>query len=65
MAAKARKEHVRRARRGGYEAIHSAAAALHRAGGIGKATMREYDALCIEPVKLLRVIEKHGLKVLA
>lgn len=113
MTAKARKEHVRRARKGAYEAIHSAAAALHRAGGIGKATMREYDALCIEPVKeisanevvrirtkinvsqnlfarylntsestvqkwetgakkpsaiatkLLRVIEKHGLRVLA
>jgi len=31
-------------------AIHSAAAGLHRAKLIDKTTMREYDALCIEPV---------------
>ena len=103
----------RAVRKGAYAAIHSAAAGLHRAGGISKATMREYDELCIQPVrdvsardvvrirttmnvsqnlfarylntsestiqkwetgakrpssiaaKLLRVIEKHGLKVLA
>ncbi len=102
-----------RARKGAYAAIHSAAFALHRAGGISKATMREYEELCIEPAhevsakdvirirakanvsqnlfarylntsastvqkwetgakkpsaiaaKLLRVIEKHGLKILA
>jgi putative transcriptional regulator len=30
------------------EAIHSAAAGLHRAKVIGKKTMREYDELCIE-----------------
>lgn len=96
-----------------FEAIHSAAEGLHRAGAISQATMREYDELCLEPVKkvsakdvvrirlrvnvsqnlfahylntspstvqkwetgakrpsaiaakLLRVIEKHGLDVLA
>lgn len=96
-----------------YEAIHSAAFGLHRAGVIGKATMRQYDALCLEPtpaiepetikrireqahvsqsvfarflntststvqkwetgqkhpsgmaLKLLHVVEKHGLEVLA
>jgi putative transcriptional regulator len=34
-----------------FEAIHSAAQGLHRAGSITKATMREYDELCLEPVK--------------
>lgn len=96
-----------------FEAIHSAATGLHRAGAIDKATMREFDVLCLEstPVfkardikriresarvsqtvfarylntsestiqkwetgqkrpsgmalKLLRVVEKHGLEVLA
>jgi putative transcriptional regulator len=96
-----------------YEAIHSAAKGLHRAGAIDKATMREFDSLCLEStpifkardikriresthvsqtvfarylntsestiqkwetgqkqpsgmaLKLLRVVEKHGLQVLA
>ena len=96
-----------------FEAIHSAARGLHRAGTIDKATMREFDASCLaapakiapihikrireqahvsQPVfarylntsestiqkweagtkrpsgmalKLLAVVEKHGLKVLA
>jgi putative transcriptional regulator len=34
-----------------FEAIHSAAQGLHRAGAINQATMREYDELCLEPVK--------------
>jgi putative transcriptional regulator len=34
-----------------FEAIHSAAEGLHRAGAISQATMREYDELCLEPVK--------------
>ena len=32
-----------------FAAIHSAAKGLHRAGVITKTTMREYDALCLEP----------------
>jgi len=96
-----------------FEAIHSAAQGLHRAGTIGKATLREFDVSCLaapslmppdeikrireganvsQPVfarylntsestvqkweagtkrpsgmalKLLAVVEKHGLKVLA
>lgn len=96
-----------------FEAVHSAAQGLRRAGAIGKATMKEYEELCLEPVrevtasdvvrirarakvsqnlfarylntspstvqkwetgakkpgaiasKLLRVVEKHGLDVLA
>ncbi len=34
-----------------FEAIHSAAQGLHRAGTISKATMKEYEELCLEPVK--------------
>lgn len=96
-----------------FEAIHSAATGLHKVGAIDKATMREFDSLCLEStpdfkardikriresahvsqtvfarylntsestiqkwetgqkqpsgmaLKLLRVVEKHGLEVLA
>jgi putative transcriptional regulator len=41
----------RRSKGDAFEAIHSAAQGLHRAGAISKATMREYDELCLEPVK--------------
>lgn len=41
----------RRSKGDAFEAIHSAARGLHRAGAISKATMREYDELCLEPVK--------------
>jgi putative transcriptional regulator len=34
-----------------FEAIHSAAQGLRRAGTISQATMREYDDLCLQPVK--------------
>ena len=30
--------------------VHKTAAGLHRAGAIDKATMREFDALCLAPV---------------
>jgi DNA-binding transcriptional regulator YiaG len=32
------------------DTVHKTAAGLHRAGVIGKATMREFDALCLTPV---------------
>ena len=53
MKAKARKaiEVKPKARSSAFEAIHSAASGLHRAGAISKATMREFEALCLEPVK--------------
>ena len=36
-----------------FEAIHSAAAALHRVGAISKSTLGEFDALCLrEPERL-------------
>lgn len=34
-----------------FEAIHSAATGLLRTGAINKATMREFDASCLAPVK--------------
>jgi putative transcriptional regulator len=45
------------ARSDAFEAIHSAASSLHRAGSITKATMREYDALCLTPVKSITARE--------
>ena len=96
-----------------FEAIHSAAQGLYRAGTIGKATMREFDESCLDKIpafdakdikrirehahvsqtlfarylntsestvqkwetgqkrpsgmalKLLRIVQKHGLEVLA
>ncbi|MBV9076515.1 MAG: DNA-binding transcriptional regulator [Methylobacteriaceae bacterium] len=30
--------------------VHSTAAGLHRAGLVDKATMREFDALCLTPI---------------
>ncbi|MCK9513272.1 MAG: DNA-binding transcriptional regulator [Pigmentiphaga sp.] len=30
-----------------FEAIHSAAAGLHRSGVVGKQTMREFDEICL------------------
>jgi putative transcriptional regulator len=41
----------RRSKGDAFEAIHTAAQGLHRAGAISKATMREYDDLCLDPVK--------------
>lgn len=37
-----------------FEAIHSAAEGLHRAGAIGKATMREFDESCLAPASALK-----------
>lgn len=34
-------------------AIHETASGLHNAGAISKATMREYEELCLTPVKKL------------
>jgi putative transcriptional regulator len=96
-----------------FGAIHSSASALHKAGVIDKATMRDFDASCLAPIpaikpaqikqlrenanvsqpvfarylntsestvekwetgakkpsgmalKLLKIVEKHGLRVLA
>jgi putative transcriptional regulator len=36
-----------------FEAIHSAASALHRVGAIGKATMRDFDAAALRAPTVL------------
>lgn len=43
----------RRAETGVLASVHETAAGLHKAGVIDKATMREFDALCLTPVELL------------
>lgn len=40
-----------RPKSGAFEAVLSIASALHRADVIDKKTMREYENLCLEPVK--------------
>ena len=41
---------ARKAEGGIFGTVHRTAAGLHRAGAIDKATMREFDALCLTPV---------------
>lgn len=41
----------RRSKGDAFESVHSAARGLHRAGVISQATMKEYDELCLKPVK--------------
>lgn len=36
-----------------FEAIHSAALGLHRAGSIDKAVMREFDQLCLVNIPVM------------
>ena len=59
MKAKSRNTGARRPKSHGdaFEAIHGAASALHRVGAINKATMREYDELCLKPVKVVTAKE--------
>jgi putative transcriptional regulator len=42
-----------KARSDALAAVHETAAGLHRAGLIDRATMREFDALCLTPVEKL------------
>jgi predicted XRE-type DNA-binding protein len=42
-----------------FKAIHCAATGLHRAGAIDKATMREFDSLCLESTP---VFKAHSVK---
>jgi putative transcriptional regulator len=43
----------KRADTGILASVHETAAGLHKAGVIDKATMREFDALCLTPVEQL------------
>jgi putative transcriptional regulator len=42
--------------------VRKTAAGLHRAGLVGKATMREFDALCLSPVQPLTPEEIRALR---
>lgn len=43
-------------------AVHRTAAGLHRAGAIDKATMREFDVLCLTPVTPMAPAEIKALR---
>ena len=42
--------------------VHETAAGLHRVGALDKATMREFDALCLTPVQPLSPEEIRALR---
>jgi len=42
--------------------VHASVAGLHRAGVVDKATMREFDALCLTPVKAMTPDEIKALR---
>lgn len=42
--------------------VHKTAAGLHRAGSVDKATMREFDAICLTPVQPLSPDEIRALR---
>lgn len=42
--------------------VHEAAAGLNRAGLVSKATMREFDALCLAPVERLEPAEIRAIR---
>jgi putative transcriptional regulator len=42
--------------------VHKSAAGMHRTGLVDKATMREFDALCLTPVELLSPEEIRALR---
>jgi putative transcriptional regulator len=42
--------------------VHKSATGLHRAGLVDKATMREFDALCLTPVERLSPEEIRALR---
>ncbi|HKG83360.1 MAG TPA: DNA-binding transcriptional regulator [Beijerinckiaceae bacterium] len=52
----------RKARSDALAAIRETAEGLHRAGLVDRATMREFDALCLTPVERLSAEEIRGLR---
>jgi putative transcriptional regulator len=51
-----------RAGSGVLASVHETAAGLHKAGVLDKATMREFDALCLTPVQPLSPAEIRALR---
>ncbi|MFE0755485.1 helix-turn-helix domain-containing protein [Inquilinus sp. NPDC058860] len=52
----------RRGESGILASVHKTAAGLHKAGLVDKATMREFDALCLTPVEPLTPDEIRALR---
>src|SRR5271156_2745055 len=52
----------RKAENGILASVHRTAAGLHKAGLVDKATMREFDALCLTPVEPLSPAEIRDLR---
>ena len=52
----------RKAEGGILASVHKTASGLHRAGAVDKATMREFDALCLTPVEPLAPEEIRALR---
>ncbi|WP_337187111.1 DNA-binding transcriptional regulator [Phenylobacterium sp.] len=52
----------RRAKSGILASVHDTVAGLHRAGVVGKATLREFDALCLTPVEPMTPAEIRALR---
>ena len=52
----------RRYRSEAFAAISQTAEAMHRVGGIGKVTMREFDASCLESVETIKPAQIRALR---
>lgn len=52
----------KKAESGILSSVHNMAAGLHKAGLVDKATMREFDALCLTPVEPLAPAEIRALR---
>ncbi len=53
---------IKTAENGILATVHKTAGGLHRAGLVDKATMREFDALCLSPVEPLTAEEIRALR---
>ena len=45
------------------EVVHESARELHDAGAIGQTTMREFDALCLSPVKEYTAVQIRQIRI--
>jgi putative transcriptional regulator len=55
-------QNSKKAENGILAAVHKTASGLHKAGLVDKATMREFDALCLTPVEPLSPDEIRALR---
>lgn len=62
MKTQIRKPRAKAADRGLLASLHRTASGLHDAGLMDKATLREFDALCLTPVRILTGAEIRALR---